>query len=61
MERINIDNEPPELKAFMQSLPIDAPIVEGITRRRCPSAAAGAFEVRDMMWKLGWPSACRGA
>lgn len=38
---------------------IDAPLVAGLTPRRCHDVASGSFEVRGMKWKLSWPSSCR--
>jgi len=40
-------------------LSLDAPIVAGLTPRRCSGVTLGSFEVRGMMWKLSWPSSCR--
>jgi hypothetical protein len=38
---------------------IDAPLTDGLDPRRCHDVASGTFEVRDMVWKLSWPSVCR--
>jgi hypothetical protein len=35
---------------------IDAPLLPGLTPRRCRGAVPGAFEVRSMLWKVSWPS-----
>src|SRR5262245_34463183 len=37
-------------------LSIDAPLVPGVEPRICLGVASGAFEVRGMLWQLGWPS-----
>ncbi len=38
---------------------IDAPLLEGMTPRRCPGVRTGTFQVEAMLWRLTWPSACR--
>ena len=38
---------------------IDASLVDGLGPRRCHDVSSGTFEVRGMVWRLSWPSACR--
>jgi hypothetical protein len=38
---------------------IDAALIGGLRPRRSHDVAAGTFEVRGMIWRLSWPSACR--
>ncbi len=34
---------------------IDAPLIAGLTPRRCDDVSSGTFEVRGMIWRLSWP------
>jgi hypothetical protein len=37
---------------------IDAPLIAGLTPRRCHDVPDGTFEVRGMIWRLSWPASC---
>jgi len=37
---------------------IDAPLVDGLTPRRCHDVPSGTFDVRGMTWRVTWPAKC---
>jgi hypothetical protein len=46
------------VRAADSCVTIDAPILEGLTPRRCYGVRAGTFQVERMLWRLSWPSSC---
>ena len=38
---------------------LDGTLVPGLAPRRCHAVPGGAFEVRNLVWRLSWPAACR--
>lgn len=38
---------------------LDAPIVTGLSPRRCYDAPSGTVQIRDVIWRLSWPVSCR--
>ena len=39
-------------------LSLDVPLIDGLSPREANGLATATFEVRDMRWRLSWPSAC---
>lgn len=33
-------------------------VLDGLARRTCPDVSRGTVEVREMVWRLGWPGRC---
>ncbi len=53
------DFEHAGVRAGDSCIVIHAPLVDGLTPRRCPDVPGGSFEVRGLLWRLSWPEACR--
>ena len=47
------------VRAADVSVTIDASLVAGVTPRVYADVPGGSFEVRGMVWRLSWPTACR--
>jgi hypothetical protein len=46
------------VRAADSCVAIDAPIIDGLTPRRCYGVRAGTFQVERMLWRLSWPFPC---
>jgi hypothetical protein len=48
-----------EVRPAHASVSVDAPLVDGVPRRRLTGVPGGTFAVRGMLWRITWPMACR--
>jgi hypothetical protein len=51
--------EAAEVRPVHASVSIDAPLIDGLSPRLLNDVPGGAFAVRDMLWRITWPTGCR--
>ena len=52
------DFRPATLRAADSTVELAAGVVDRVKARTCPDVTGGTFEVRDLVWRLGWPGRC---